>query len=443
MSSFQSTPEGEQYATLMGLFSEHYDNNRMAEAETIGVQICQVLEGALVEHANEVKPGLAILLYDTANMAGNRGDMRAAIERYRKAIGYIHELREEDPKQPEFQNLLGQSSFNLGNTYMSIGHGEDAGQMFRQAKEVWQLLTRQDPVTPGYQHDLARAHFNLAYIHQAMNEPEEAQHEYAQARDVWLGLIDVHGNEPAYVWDLARSYFNHAMSLHETGATDGAKESMQESIRWFEVLANEHPNVPEYQQSARQSHEALANFDRPPGRSPDELANMSMADLEKLVDEEPDSPELRAQLGSKQLQHIGTLLDQQAPHETLLQEYYKARDILEPLARDHPTPHNRNLLAITYFDLGIEMRAGELIDEPEEYHRRSRKMLQELRKEAVNPFDVEHFLAGVYNHLGILYADTGRVRQAEEAYQRAIELRQQQFQQHPDLLMPLTFLGGS
>ncbi len=191
----------------------------------------------------------------------------------------------------------------------------------------------------------------------------------------------------------------------------------------FERLVELRPDNATFTTLRQQAHDQrehlLAN-------SPDRVVARQIAEGERLARPARatgDWKRLR-QLGIDHLQQTRAFCQGNRPVE--MEQIYRAAIALVAEAAPHdPTPDTAHLEAALWFDLNIDLRSLSRYDGAEKAVRTALRRWRCLHARHPDDPRFGHWLAGAYNNLGILCADTGRSRSAESAYRTALAMREE------------------
>jgi beta-lactamase regulating signal transducer with metallopeptidase domain/tetratricopeptide (TPR) repeat protein len=179
--------------------------------------------------------------------------------------------------------------------------------------------------------------------------------------------------------------------------------------------------------SAADGAQASASEDPPTPRQPqpassDELERTLQRQLKLLV-EKGDDPAVRRDTAvayrnvAEQHRKLGRFADAEA-------SLARARELLEKLVQAFPAESgNVRELARTQISLGLLFRETGRVKESEQVFRQSLALSEKLANPQQTAYRED--LATAYSHLGELYLDMGRVQEAEQSYRRALALLQQ------------------
>jgi serine/threonine protein kinase len=127
---------------------------------------------------------------------------------YRLAVELSEGLTRAYPGKPEYQSLLAQSYYNLGDRYGATKQVDKAEDFFRKALAVWEPLVRAHPGVSAYTVGLGKTYGSVGHLlFFQKNQPQEALSWYGQAIPLVQEVLAKHPQDA-----LARQASSHAYS---------------------------------------------------------------------------------------------------------------------------------------------------------------------------------------------------------------------------------------
>ncbi|MFO0927716.1 MAG: tetratricopeptide repeat protein [Gemmataceae bacterium] len=413
-------------------------------AERLTRRLIAAIE-ARAERTRALRVLLAQTYYNLGTLLSETNQSAESRAPYHQALALVRELVAEEPT-PDERNLLGQASFNLGNSHLAGDELAAALPAFRDAAEAWEPLAEEFPDEPQYRHDLARSLFNRGYVHRMLRQDEDAQVCFRHAVTVWEGLIESVEDNPAWRFDAGRGCFSLGEIHREADRPDDARTQFRQAVEHMARLVQRTPDWPDALRLVQVFHnthcQTLANQGH---QSAIPAALSDMVDvLDAASDALPsDRPEqlVLARIAHVQAHQLAQFADQAEATEDA---YRRAVALAERYREGAPDDADgRDALAAIQFDLGMHLRAQMKSDAAEAAYAQARQHLEALLVERPDDADLQGRMAGVHNNLGILYLDTGRLRRADAAYRAALRIREGIARRNPDGLDNRVFLGGT
>jgi serine/threonine protein kinase/Flp pilus assembly protein TadD len=200
------------------------------------------------------------------------------------------------------------------------------------------------------------------------------------------------------------------------------RELLRKALRFYQEFARRKSSDPLIRLETAHASLRVAAIDFMLGqrRQVEPTCRAAIAELEGLAGELGTEPRLRLVLGEA-YQFLASVLADAGRRQQAEQSVRQAVALFAPLATEHPdVPDYQRRLATGYNFLGALLRHRPR--EAEKCHRDAialgKKLVAGWPREGGN----EEILASSYFNLGVLVAESGDPRQAEQAFRQAIEL---------------------
>jgi serine/threonine-protein kinase len=294
--------------------------------------------------------------------------------------------------------------------------------LLEAARDYYETFVRQEGNDIDVLAEQGRAYSRLAELYGATGRNEQAEAAYQEALVIQRPLADNHPQVPKYQQDLAYSQNNLGILYQEIGRTGPAKECFEEALAIRQKLVDSYPSVPEYQDDLAVSHYCLGFLHYGLGdKTGAEKAYQAARDTRtRLVRDYPAVPVYQHRLAGTH-NNLGILYSATERPEKAEEAYQTALGIFAKLVRDHPgVPEYEHGLAATHNNLGMLYSA--LPDRQKDAAKAYQEALGlRVRLARAHPSvpDYQSDLASVHNNLASLYRDMGRLEDAEKALKEA------------------------
>jgi serine/threonine-protein kinase len=209
---------------------------------------------AIRKYLAAAKPVVTAHLLDHARACANLGHVLAALKRtedatasYEKATRTVRDVLAKDARHGQARGLLSHIYFSLANLYRQNGKNDQAEKTYSLALEIIEPLAAENPKAFGYQQTLANVQTNLAFLSQDLGKLDRALALYQQAVRVREALAREYPKRRDAAADLAASYFNLALVLETAMRLDIALEAARQAFALQEKLVAENPTSQRYQ----------------------------------------------------------------------------------------------------------------------------------------------------------------------------------------------------
>jgi tetratricopeptide (TPR) repeat protein len=235
-----------------------------------------------------------------------------------------------------------------------------------------------------------------------------------KALKFYQGFLDEDSADPALRLETARAWARVAIIHGQLGQLDQTEKDLREAVALLEKLAAEFPSVPDYRTELAASYYSLGHlltFSLGRHAEAQSAVRLSLALSERLAAEYPGVPDYRLKAAAAQ-ELLGATFENTGQPQKAAEAYRKALAGLEKLVAEFPaSAAYRGQKAGTHRALGAVLH-----NEPVEAEKHLREALKLMRELPGSPLDQ------VLGSLGNLLRDTGRPREAEEAYRKALAL---------------------
>jgi serine/threonine protein kinase/Flp pilus assembly protein TadD len=366
----------------------------------------------------------------------NTRRLEKAIQRYRQAIAQRQKLKECFPAKQEYQQELAESWHRLAAVFSSGEHIKQAQEAFDQALALQKQLAADFPKDPASQLALASIHRDTAMMLWRNGGLADAERHLQEGQALLEPGVRASKGRPdarnqARLATLQASY---GIMFHEVGKAEEAETALRRSVKSWQELAAEFPNVPGFQLELADSQSHLASLFRDLGRRKEaaEMARKALAILEPLFNKSPTQPQVRDVLGET-LNNLAILFAEANHTEEAEKLLRRSLALRKDLVKDYPNiPEYKRRLACAHHHLGV-LWSGTRKEEAEKAYRQAVAILTDLAKE-VSGTAYRYRLAMVYGELGTHLLRSRKFADAEKSLQSAHEILEKELAKNPGML---------
>ena len=366
----------------------------------------------------------------------NHRRLDQAIQRYQEAISLRQKLNKNFQANKDYRQELADSWHRLAAVYSTGDQNKQAQEAFDQALALQKRLVSDFPKDPRNQLALASLHRDWAYLlwrngrlADAERHLEEGQSLLEPGAGPWKGATDAKNQAR-----LAALQASFGTMFHEVGMGEQAEAALRRSIKAWQKLTTEFPNVPGYRLELAAGQHHLCGLFRDLGRRKEavEMGRHALAILEPLTDKLPGQPKVRDVLG----EHLNILaiLFLEVNHLGEAEKLFRrSLTMRKDLVKEFPRiPEYRRRLACVHHNLGL-LLCGTQKEGAEKSYRKAITVLTDLVEE-VPGTAYRYRLAMVYGDLGTLLVRNGRHVEAETSLQAAHKLLDKELAKNPHML---------
>jgi tetratricopeptide (TPR) repeat protein len=352
------------------------------------MQALGLREDLLEAEPNNVELQQAVLdvRRELGELQRNLGDDEAAIDSYRKALPISAALVRQDPTNTDWQYQRGNLLSDFGVALSDHGSFKDALEQIDAAIAIQQELVSRDPKSSKFKTALSRSQTRAGDTHLYVGEIDKAIEHYRAALDIRRALVDTDAKSVAYRRSIAWSYAKLAKAFMLQGNDKFGIGAHEEALATRQQLVAESPSQGSFKNELASSEIELGRLlaAKEPKRSA-ELIKQGLARARMLVagdminiewketltqgliaqataagdvvtrrtvlTEALDVAEQAAQRAPQNAHwpgylaeiHAG-LAESAADGKTARAEWKRAREVLEPLAKDNRLAATRKLL---------------------------------------------------------------------------------------------------
>jgi serine/threonine-protein kinase len=280
---------------------------------------------------------------------------------------------------------------------------------------------------------LARAVSELGELGLLVGDRAEAIESLRESAKLWEQLAQAHPEGPSYEANLAKLSNNLGQGLSEQGREDEAEATLRRSIELQEKLAREHPDAIEHEVEAAKARNNLGTLLRT-RRELDEAESLYRDTLARLGPLAAANPEVIGYQSTLAASNDGlaSLLTTRRRLPDARAAYERSIEISDRLLREHPDDEHRESLASGLHNLGILLRAMNLPGESEASFRRAIEQREELLRRHPSRTRYQTGLALSLNALANLFTSSGRTDEAIATYRKALVTREDLARKYPN-----------
>jgi tetratricopeptide (TPR) repeat protein len=301
-----------------------------------------------------------------------------ALEPYETARTMQVRLLARRPNDPARLQALGNTLNALGTVLVKQKKYEPARTEYREAIRIRTRLAGTDAANSEYQRVVANTHMNLGLVDLIEGNLPAARLHFDEAQKIRQGALAGDAGNAKLRRDLGKGFFNLGNLDAADGKTDQAIQNFEDATAEFERLViGQTPDL-ENQRQLALCYNRLADLLR--SNRPDEAREryrQALDGLEKLAEQNPDVTEFQTERAGiyMTLSQLEFAADNGVAVMTNLDQ---ARAILQPLVARFPAiPTYHSDLAITLRELAIQQHALAKAREDAKQEAQAREHLEE------------------------------------------------------------------
>lgn len=261
----QANPDNPSYRrTLAAFYAKigelHHSSELAGDAVVLLERAREIAQKLADEH-----PGVAVYRADLAdNLAligmfyGRRSPFKAE-EPLRRALEIHRQLASEFPDVSYYRQRLAIDHETLARA-LPADRVTEAEEHFASALKLFANLAGEFPTTLTYREDLATCHVNRALYLSLADRPIDAVIASRTAVALQEKIVADFPNARRSRYYLALTYLKQGRSLLRDGKLLEGEEAFKKAISHYRPLADEFPNVPEYQDELVAALRSLAGI---------------------------------------------------------------------------------------------------------------------------------------------------------------------------------------
>jgi serine/threonine protein kinase/tetratricopeptide (TPR) repeat protein len=303
----------------------------------------------------ECRRELAITDLNAAFWAARGGQVQEAEDALLEALS-LWQAAAEVPDAPRKDRLyLAQTQHSLGMLRHVAGHGNEAQEYLRRARDRLETLAAEDTANAEVGEERVRVSVDLGNVMYETGEPAlKSLSMFRIAQQRFNELPAGFRAAPTRRHLEALIYQSLGRQLRSTAAPSAAEAAMRRSVRIMKQLCDDLPKVPQFRTGLADAQMNLGVQMLDVGRLDEAVGELRDAQALLKTPEgiSPDDPKQREALASNQLNLSAVLRDLNRLDEAD-QEGQAARTILVPLAkRERALVRHRKMLAVVDYNLG-------------------------------------------------------------------------------------------
>jgi serine/threonine protein kinase/uncharacterized protein HemY len=335
---------------------------------------------------------------------------KEAEESYRRATELLEALVAEVPHGMACRYELAGSLNSLGGLLLDTRRAADAEKPLRRAQHLFQEL--RDQFTDGPSDELVADLLGTGSLDEPAEASPHAPNLVAKPRECC---------SRTFRFESARNHAKLALVLVAAGKYEGAEASFRKALALQQKLVDEDPASPDYRCALASTQLDCGQmfYETRQAAKAEKAYGLALARFQDLVTKYPFSPLYRHALANSHY-NLGLVLADSGRFAGAADAFRQARDLQQKLADDFPAvPDYRCALAASHSDRGNALRFTGRHAEAEEAFRKALTIVEELAKSYPNAAAYQHQLARTQYNLGAFLEITGRVREAEKPLRQA------------------------
>jgi serine/threonine-protein kinase len=384
------------------------DTERALDTLRRSQEVVRAVSAAQPDNA-KLKNALA-LTHNNVGVVLHQIDRHAeALAEHEKALALREELVAAAPTVTDYQAHLADTHSNLANTLRATGKKEEALRHYRTSYETYARIAAASPAVTKYQTNMALALTNEGYLLEELERWEEALTSFERALDIRAKLLEVNPAAPRFRADVAQARFYLGKLLTNLGFP-----RRQTQIAALLAAAPSGP-LPAAACLFLKPDECEKHFNEAARPHFDAALEIQL----KLIEECPNVPDYRADLGRTYIQY-GNLIRDGKKLIDAFNWYKKAVDTFKPVVAARPkVAEFRNNLGVSHYNFGITLQDLRLALAALSAHQAGLAVRADLVKEKPEDLDYVRKLAESWNSVGIAELSLRRRPEALKSFETA------------------------
>jgi serine/threonine protein kinase/Flp pilus assembly protein TadD len=378
------------------------------------------------------------------------GDVPRLEETQRKvvqsAVAIYERLADYKGNAPEVERERGLAQFRLGMIHDRLGDLKKGGDAYTRAADIFRRLAAREPHNADYRYWQARSLAEHGDLCDRQGNGEEAETLARQGYDlIRQAAIDFPNDSlvRAGLADccLVLGSVNFLPGLHlyfefqpddSPGRWKECEDLLRHALKLYPSVIENAPEQIEYRWRFHRAQRVLSQMPKLKFQEAVRLAEASVAGYEALANADPRKQQPRAGLCDA-LVWRGRLLFVGVPGGLAERQFREARRIADELVQQYPNvPYYRTLQAGTRFALGWLLVFADRLEEARPLLELAAGYKDESPDGHVPPWQIAWQAARSNQILGIVYEQTGRLDEAENAIRQALALDMQTLSDYPN-----------
>jgi class 3 adenylate cyclase/tetratricopeptide (TPR) repeat protein len=356
----------------------------------------------------------------------NLGDVKGAMESYRKALEIAQRLSDANLTDAQAQRDLSVSVNKIGDMRARTGDVQGALESYRKGLEIRQRLADAHPGNAQAQRDLSVGHVNVGDMLAQTGDARGSMESYSRVLVIRQRLACADPNNAAAQRELSISLNRIGYALAQTGDVHGALESYRESLEIAQRLADAEPTNAEAQRDLTVSLNKVGSMLAQTGdvQKAQESYRKALVIRQRLAGADPNNAAAQRDL-SISLNNIGDMMGRTGDGNGAMESYRKALEIAQRLAdADATNVEAQRDLFVSFSKTGDMLaQMGDAKGALGSY-RKALEIAQRLADADPRNAQAQGDLSDSLNKVGDMRARTGDVKGALESCRKGLEIAQ-------------------
>jgi non-specific serine/threonine protein kinase/serine/threonine-protein kinase len=175
-------------------------------------------------------------------LSANLGDLRGAVESYRKALRIREVLVAASPRDVQNRRDLARSYLRIGNLFTDVGEAVRSTEFLRQGLATYVALAAEQPGNAEIRHDLATAYNDLGMVLEEWGDAAGALEQHRKAMALREEFVATDPADARRRRDLAATHVNLGRALVLSGDIAGGLASNRNGLVIAANLAEDDPS---------------------------------------------------------------------------------------------------------------------------------------------------------------------------------------------------------
>lgn len=271
---------------------------------------CGLKEDSMHDLSVKVDGNVANEMFTTANRAYESGDFQLAIQLFERVRAIEERLANDNPNNVEFKQRLAETIRTIGNVKRESGQLLESLEEYQNVVAMLQPLAEQFPQNETIQMQLCDTLGKIGVVLTEIGEIDESLEYLDKALAIQKQIAVQKTGSFDERLSLAECYNNVGFAHLENGNVENSAKALRSALTIYEDMEVQS-NLPQKYWSSYTI--VLMNFGRLKGENENlvearKFFNKSVAILEKLISENPDSVDYLNKLGSN-YKNLGRTLE--------------------------------------------------------------------------------------------------------------------------------------